>query len=134
MKTIKAKDIKTMTKAFKLSELEADYLQGFADSINTEKGPYCSDLQFYLIYGSSDNAERRAAINALLVYYGAKAQADNDLHMALDKTSWAVADSLKCSSYYLTLWYKGLGVERDRFGKHIDCSDTFGLNYLEVSL
>lgn len=134
MKTVKAKDIKAMTKAFKLSELEADYLQDFADSINTEKGPYCSDLQFYLTYGSGDNAERRAAINALLVYYGAKAQADNDLRMALNKTSRAVANFLKCSSYYLTLWYKGLGVERDRFGKHIECSDTFGLNYLEVSL
>lgn len=133
MKTIKAKDIKTMTKAFKLSKLEADYLQNFADSINTEKGPYCSHLQFYLTYGS-DNAERRAAINALLVYYGAKAQADNDLHMALNKTSRAVANFLKCSSYYLTLWYKGLGAERDRFGRHIVCSDTFGLNYLGVSL
>ncbi len=134
MKAIKAKDIKAMTKTFKLSELEADYLQGFADSVNAEKGDTCGDLQFYLLNGTSDNAERRAAINALLIYEAYKAQADNDLHMALDRTSWAVADTLKCSCYQLMLWYKCLALERGRFGGHIECSDTFGLNYLEVRL
>ncbi len=134
MKTIKAKDIKAMTKTFKLNELEAGYLQDLAYSINTEKGDTCGDLQFYLIHGTSDNAERRAAINALLIYEAAKAQAGNDLHMALDETSWAVADTLKCSCYQLMRWYKGLPLNRDRFGKHVECSDTFGLNYLEVTL
>jgi len=134
MKTIKTNDIKAMTKLFKLSDLEAIYLQGFADSINAEKSDTCGDLQFYLIHGTSDNAERRAAINALLIYEAAKAQADNDLHMALDKTSWVVADTLKCSCYQLMLWYKGLPLKRDRFGEHVECSDTFGLNYLEVTL
>jgi len=30
-------------------------------------------------------------------------------------------------------WLKGIAINKDRFGKFVECSDTFGLNYLEIA-
>ena len=131
MKAIYARDIKAMAKKFNLTEDENEYLNDIAGAINTERTEICEDIQSVLLYGTLLNAKRNAIL-ALLVYFGAKAQKEDDLHMALDKTTWAIAKMLKCGSYQVMLWIKGMAATKDRFGKFIECSDTFGLNYLEI--
>lgn len=132
MKAIYAKDIKAMVKKFNLTEDESEYLNDIAEAINKERTEICDDIQRVLLYGSMID-EKRSAIRALLVYFGAKAQKENDLRMALDKTTWAIAKVLKCGSYQVMLWLKGIAIHKDRFGKFVECSDTFGLNYLEIA-
>ena len=132
MKAIYAKDIKAMVKQFDLNEAESDYLNDIAEAINKERTDLCEDIQMTLLYGSYSKSKRNA-IRALLVYFGAKAQKENDLRMALDKTTWAIAKVLKCGSYQVMLWLKGMAIHKDRFGKFVECSDTFGLNYLEIA-
>lgn len=132
MKAIYAKDIKAMVKKFNLTEDESEYLNDIAEAINKERTEICEDIQSVLLYGSMID-EKRSAIRALLVYFGAKAQKENDLRMKLDKTTWKVADMLKCGSYQLKQWYKSIATYNDRFGKFVECSDTFGLNYLEIA-
>ena len=95
MKAIYAKDIKAMVKQFDLNEAESDYLNDIAEAINKERTDLCEDIQMTLLYGSWAQA-RDNAIRALLVYFGAKAQKENDLRMALDKTTWEIAKVLKC--------------------------------------
>lgn len=132
MKAIYAKDIKAMVKQFDLNEAESDYLNDIAEAINKERTEICDDIQRVLLYGSMID-EKRNAIRALLVYFGAKAQKENDLRMKLDKTTWAIAKVLKCGSYQVMQWLKGIAINKDRFGKFVECSDTFGLNYLEIA-
>ena len=132
MKIIYAKDIKAMIKKFDLTEDEIYYLSDIAEAINKERTEICEEIQRTLLYGSCVKAKRNA-IRALLVYFGAKAQKENDLHMALDKTTWAIAKVLKCGSYQVMLWIKGIAFYNDRFGKFVECSDTFGQNYLEIA-
>lgn len=132
MKAIYAKDIKAMVKQFDLNEAESDYLNDIAEAINKERTDLCEDIQMTLLYGSWAQA-RDNAIRALLVYFGAKAQKENDLRMALDKTTWEIAKVLKCGSYQVMQWLKGIAIHKDRFGKFVECSDTFGLNYLEIA-
>ena len=132
MKAIYAKDIKAMVKKYNLTEAESEYLTDIAEAINKERTDICEEIQMTLLYGSWAKA-RNNAIRALLVYFGAKAQKENDLHMALDKTTWAIAKVLKCGSYQVMLWLKGIAIHKDRFGKFVECSDTFGLNYLEIA-
>lgn len=132
MKAIYAKDIKAMVKKFNLTEDESEYLNDIAEAINKERTEICDDIQRVLLYGSMID-EKRSAIRALLVYFGAKAQKENDLRMALDKTTWEIAKVLKCGSYQVMQWLKGIAIHKDRFGKFVECSDTFGLNYLEIA-
>lgn len=132
MKAIYAKDIKAMVKQFDLNEAESDYLNDIAEAINKERTDLCEDIQMTLLYGSYSKSKRNA-IRALLVYFGAKAQKENDLRMALDKTTWEIAKVLKCGSYQVMQWLKGIAIHKDRFGKFVECSDTFGLNYLEIA-
>lgn len=132
MKAIYAKDIKVMVKKFNLTEDESEYLNDIAEAINKERTEICDDIQRVLLYGSMID-EKRSAIRALLVYFGAKAQKENDLRMALDKTTWEIAKVLKCGSYQVMQWLKGIAIHKDRFGKFVECSDTFGLNYLEIA-
>lgn len=132
MKAIYAKDIKAMVKQFDLNEAESDYLNDIAEAINKERTDLCEDIQMTLLYGSYSKSKRNA-IRALLVYFGAKAQKENDLRMKLDKTTWAIAKALKCGSYQVMQWLKGIAINKDRFGKFVECSDTFGLNYLEIA-
>lgn len=132
MKAIYAKDIKAMVKKFNLTEDESEYLNDIAEAINKERTEICEEIQMTLLYGSWAQA-RNNAIRALLVYFGAKAQKENDLRMALDKTTWEIAKVLKCGSYQVMQWLKGIAIHKDRFGKFVECSDTFGLNYLEVA-
>ncbi len=132
MKAIYAKDIKTMVKKFNLTEDESEYLNDIAEAINKERTEICEEIQMTLLYGSWAQA-RDNAIRALLVYFGAKAQKENDLRMALDKTTWEIAKVLKCGSYQVMQWLKGIAIHKDRFGKFVECSDTFGLNYLEIA-
>lgn len=132
MKAIYAKDIKAMIKKFNLTEDESEYLTDIAEAINKERTDICEEIQMVLLYGSWAKA-KRDAIRAMLVYFGAKAQKENDLHMALDKTTWAIAKTLKCGSYQVMQWLKGIAINKDRFGKFVECSDTYGLNYLEIA-
>lgn len=132
MKAIYAKDIKAMVKKFNLTEDESEYLNDIAEAINKERTEICEDIQSVLLYGSMID-EKRSAIRALLVYFGAKAQKENDLRMKLDKTTWAIAKVLKCGSYQVMQWLKGIAINKDHFGKFVECSDTFGLNYLEIA-
>lgn len=132
MKAIYAKDIKAMVKKFNLTDDESEYLNDIAEAINKERTEICEDIQSVLLYGSMID-EKRSAIRALLVYFGAKAQKENDLRMKLDKTTWAIAKVLKCGSYQVMQWLKGIAIHKDRFGKFVECSDTFGLNYLEIA-
>lgn len=132
MKAIYAKDIKAMVKKFNLTEDESEYLNDIAEAINKERTEICEEIQMTLLYGSWAQA-RDNAIRALLVYFGAKAQKENDLRMALDKTTWEIAKVLKCGSYQVMQWLKGIAIHKDRFGKFVECSETFGLNYLEIA-
>ena len=132
MKAIYAKDIKAMVKKFNLTEDESEYLNDIAEAINKERTEICEEIQMTLLYGSWAQA-RDNAIRALLVYFGAKAQKENDLRMALDKTTWEIAKVLKCGSYQVMQWLKGIAIHKDRFGKFVECSDTFGLNHLEIA-
>ena len=125
MKAIYAKDIKAMVKKFNLTEDESEYLNDIAEAINKERTEICEEIQMTLLYGSWAQA-RDNAIRALLVYFGAKAQKENDLRMALDKTTWEIAKVLKCGSYQVMQWLKGIAIHKDRFGKFVECSDTFG--------
>ena len=131
MKAIKAKDIKVMIKKFDLNEVESYYLKDIAQEINMERTDLCEGIQRVLLYGSRSK-ETRNAIRALLVYFGAKAQKENELYRKLDRTCWEIAKVLKCGSYQVMQWIKGIAYTKDRFGKFVECSDTFGLNYLEI--
>lgn len=131
MEAIKAKDIKAMIKKFNLNEAESDYLNDLVEAIKKERTDLCEDIQMTLLYGSYSKSKRNA-IRALLVYFGAKAQKDNDLYRRLDKTCWEIAKLLKCGSYEVMQWIKGIALTKDRFGKFVECSDTCGLNYLEI--
>lgn len=132
MKSVCAKDIKAISKMFNLSEDENWFLRNLSDSINSEKSEICMDIQEILLYGTSVD-DKRNAVKALLVYFGAKAQKENDLRMMLDQTTWKLANMLKCGSYQVMQWIKGIACTKDRFGKFVECSDTFGLNYLEIA-
>ena len=132
MKAIYAKDIKAMIKQFDLNEAESDYLNDIAEAINKERTDLCEDIQMTLLYGSYSKSKRNA-IRALLVYFGAKAQKENELYRKLDRTCWEIAKVFKCGSYQVMQWIKGIACTKDRFGKYVECSDTFGLNYLEIA-
>ena len=132
MKAIYAKDIKAMVKQFDLNEAESGYLNDIAEAINKERTDLCEDIQMTLLYGSYSKSKRNA-IRALLVYFGAKAQKENELYRKLDRTCWEIAKVLKCGSYQVMQWIKGIACTKDRFGKFVECSDTFGLNYLEIA-
>ena len=84
MKAIYAKDIKAMVKQFDLNEAESDYLNDIAEAINKERTDLCEDIQMTLLYGSYSKSKRNA-IRALLVYFGAKAQKENELYRNLIK-------------------------------------------------
>ena len=132
MKSVYAKDIKAITKMFNLSEDENWFLKNLSDSINSEKSEICMDIQEVLLYGTSID-DKRNAVKALLVYFGAKAQKENDLRMAFNQTTWKLGRMLKCGSYQVKQWFKSIATNKDRFGKFVECSDTFGLNYLEIA-
>lgn len=131
MKAVYINDIKKMTKKFELTENEVEYLTDLATAINKEKSDLCEDIQITLLYGSYSKSKRNA-VRALLVYFGAKAQKENELYRKLDRTCWEIAKRLKCGSYQVMQWFKGIACTKDRFGKYVECSDTFGLNYLEI--
>ena len=131
MKAVYINDIKKMAKKFELTENEAEYVTDLATDINKEKSDLCEDIQITLLYGSYSKSKRNA-VRALLVYFGAKAQKENELYRKLDRTCWEIAKRLKCGSYQVMTWIKGIACTKDRFGKYVECSDTFGLNYLEI--
>ena len=132
MKQIYSKDIKAMVKKFNLTEDEEGYLKDIADAINKERTDICDEIQMPLLYGE-EVASKRNAIKVLLVYFGAKVQKEYDLRNALDETCWVIGKVLKCGSYQVMRWMKGMSANKDRFGKFVECSDTFGLNYLEIA-
>lgn len=123
-KTIYKKDIKAMVKKFGLDEYEAREVE----CINEEKGEICDAIQSPLLYGTVCKTEM-SAVSALLVYFGNKVNEDNKLQ----ETTWKLSKLLKCSSYHLQQWFKGFACNKNRFGKFVECSDTYGLNYLEIA-
>lgn len=124
-KAIKAADIKAMVKLFQLDEME------IAHQINEATEHICFDIQNILLYGTSIR-EERAAVCALLIYFGGKLQKENDLRRALDITCCELENVLKCGSWQAMQWLKSISMTEDRFGRHVECSDIFGLNYLEI--
>ena len=131
MKAVYINDIKKMAKKFKITEEKVEYVTDLATAINKEKSDLCEDIQITLLYGSYSKSKRNA-VRALLVYFGAKVQKENELYRKLDRTCWEIAKRLKCGSYQVMTWIKGIACTKDRFGKYVECSDTFGLNYLEI--
>lgn len=127
-KAIYMKDIKAMIKKFNLDEFEALDVAFIADSINNEKGEICDAIQSPLLYGTSCKTEM-SAVSALIVYFGKKVNEENKLQ----ETTWKLAKLLKCSSYNLQQWFKGFACNKNRFGQFVECSDTYGLNYLEIA-
>lgn len=127
-KAIYKKDIKAMIKKFNLDEFEALDVAFIADSINNEKGEICDAIQSPLLYGTSCKTEM-SAVSALIVYFGKKVNEDNKLQ----ETTWKLSKLLKCSSYNLQQWFKGFACNKNRFGQFVECSDTYGLNYLEIA-
>lgn len=106
MKAIYAKDIKAMVKQFDLNEAESDYLNDIAEAINKERTDLCEDIQMTLLYGSYSKSKRNA-IRALLVYFGAKAQKENELYrkhglQAIQDTFNRAFDAWKGDYKYLT--------------------------------
>lgn len=133
MKSIYSKDIKAITKKFDLSEDESEQLKYIAESINQERTPICYDVQSVLLRGTSFD-DVRVAIISLLLYFGNKVQKENDIRFHLDLTTWKLSEILKCSAYHIGLWFQGSPLWEKRFRKFVECSDTFGLNYLEITL
>lgn len=127
-KTIYKKDIKAMVKKFGLDEYEAREVEIMAECINEEKGEICDAIQSPLLYGTVCKTEM-SAVSALLVYFGNKVNEDNKLQ----ETTWKLSKLLKCGSYHLQQWFKGFARNKNRFGKFVECSDTYGLNYLEIA-
>lgn len=127
-KAIYKKDIKAMVKKFGLDEFEAREVEIMAESINEEKGGICDAIQSPLLYGTSCKTEM-SAVSALIVYFGKKVNDDNKLQ----ETTWKLSKLLKCSSYNLQQWFKGFACNKNRFGQFVECSDTYGLNYLEIA-
>jgi hypothetical protein len=127
-KTIYKKDIKAMVKKFGLDEFEAREVEVMAEFINEEKGEICKAIQSPLLYGTSCKTEM-SAVSALIVYFGKKVNNDNKLQ----ETTWKLSKLLKCSSYNLQQWFKGFACNKNRFGQFVECSDTYGLNYLEIA-
>lgn len=127
-KTIYKKDIKAMVKKFGLDEFEAREVEVMAEFINEEKGKICKAIQSPLLYGTSCKTEM-SAVSALIVYFGKKVNDDNKLQ----ETTWKLSKLLKCSSYNLQQWFKGFACNKNRFGQFVECSDTYGLNYLEIA-
>lgn len=127
-KTIYKKDIKAMVKKFGLDEFEAREFEVMAEFINEEKGEICKAIQSPLLYGTSCKTEM-SAVSALIVYFGKKVNEDNKLQ----ETTWKLSKLLKCSSYHLQQWFKGFAYNKNRFGQFVECSDTYGLNYLEIA-
>lgn len=127
-KAIYKKDIKAMVKKIGLDEFEAREVEIMAESINEEKGGICDAIQSPLLYGTSCKTEM-SAVSALIVYFGKKVNEDNKLQ----ETTWKLSKLLKCSSYNLQQWFKGFACNKNRFGQFVECSDTYGLNYLEIA-
>lgn len=127
-KAIYMKDIKAMIKKFNLDEFEALDVAFIADSINNEKGEICDAIQSPLLHGTFCKTEM-SAVSALIVYFGKKVNNDNKLQ----ETTWKLSKLLKCSSYNLQQWFKGFACNKNRFGQFVECSDTYGLNYLEIA-
>ncbi len=127
-KTIYKKDIKAMVKKFGLDEFEAREVEVMAEFINEEKGEICKAIQSPLLYGTSCKTEM-SAVSALIVYFGKKVNNDNKLQ----ETTWKLSKLLKCSSYHLQQWFKGFACNKNRFGQFVECSDIYGLNYLEIA-
>lgn len=117
-----------MVKKFGLDEFEAREVEVMAEFINEEKGEICKAIQSPLLYGTSCKTEM-SAVSALIVYFGKKVNNDNKLQ----ETTWKLSKLLKCSSYNLQQWFKGFACNKNRFGQFVECSDTYGLNYLEIA-
>ena len=132
MKTIYATDIKAMVRKFGLTEAEEWYVNNIAYFVNHERTDICQSIQETLEHGSWAIA-RDNDVKAMICYFGAKVQKENDLHNAFDRTSRAVAGKLKCSAYDIRRWIMGMAYNgRSRFGRFIECRDVCGRNYLKI--
>lgn len=128
-KVIKVQDIRNMVKIFNLSEDEKWELEDMADDINSEKGAIAINVQSVFLYGTPNNA-RNNAMSAMLIYYAEKIQ--QEIGMKLRETTWRIEKLLKVGCYQVRQWFYSMLFE-PRFKDYIALSDTYGLNYLEVS-
>lgn len=128
-KVIKVQDIRNMVKIFNLSDDEKWELEDMANDINSEKGEIARDVQSVLLYGTPIKA-RINAMNALLIYYAEKIQ--QEIGMKLRETTWRIEKLLKIGCYQVRQWFFSMLFE-PRFKDYISLSDTYGLNYLEIS-
>lgn len=127
-KAIKVQDIRNITKIFNLNEDEKWELENIAEDINAEKGWLCKWVQSDLYYGTKIE-ERRTAINAMLLYFGKKIQ--ERIGWKLEETSRELGSLLKLGEYQIQRRWFGIKLNL-RFKDHLEVSDTFGLNYLEI--
>lgn len=127
-KIVKASDIRKMVKMFHLNEDEQYELEDMAGDINSEKSEIAPYVQSTFLYGTT-NKEREAAANALIIYFGKKAQ--EEIGWKLDETTWEIGRLLKIGSWQVRQWFFAMHF-RPRFASFIQISDTFGLNYLEI--
>lgn len=56
-----------------------------------------------------------------------------DIKAMIKKSTCKLSKLFKCSSYHLQQWFKGFSCNKNRFGKFVDFSDTYGLNYLKIA-
>lgn len=61
----------------------------------------------------------------------------NDIAESINKERTDLCEDIQMTllygSYQVMQWIKGIACTKDRFGKFVECSDTFGLNYLEIA-
>lgn len=130
MKAIKVSEVRAIKKEFNLTEQEGWYLEDIADNVNHAKDGRCDSLQSTLFYGTIIE-EKKAAIMALLIFEGRKAQKSIGYFM-LDMTSLDVAERLSVRVCQVRQWFINIGAS-PRFGKDITIATQFGQNYLEIA-
>ncbi|MEZ3577827.1 hypothetical protein D1638_01215 [Muribaculaceae bacterium Z1] len=128
-KVIKKQDIRNMVKIFNLSDDEKWELEDMANDINSEKGEIARDVQATLLYGTRIKA-RNDAMSSMLIYFAEKIQ--QKIGWKLDQITWEMEKLLKVGSYQVRQWFFSMHFE-PRFNSFVSISDTFGLNYLEIS-
>lgn len=128
-KVIKKQDIRNMVKIFNLSDDEKWELEDMANDINSEKGEIARDVQATLLYGTRIKA-RNDAMSSMLIYFAEKIQ--QKIGWKLDQITWEMEKLLKVGSYQVRQRFFSMHYE-PRFNSFVSISDTFGLNYLEIS-
>lgn len=126
-KTIKAADIKAITKKFNLSWDESDWVDLLADRINgTKPGEMCEDMHYYL-QNTGIDPDCDNAIAAMVIYFTEKHI--GEFHFCEMKNDTYLEDTFKA---IIGEWYfKGMFLNQgnrnySRFAKYFDWSKGHG--------